>query len=531
MRDRIFFSYRKADSFEVTGRLADRYRDRFGAQRVFFDVADIEVGHAWRSRIDAGLDRAAVMLVMIGPKWLDACNDAGQRRLDDPNDIVRREIEAALRNEASVVTVRVHGAQLPLAADLPESLRPILDLQGDKVRISDLASDTFDSDADRLALNVSRILRDRRGPEHDRWRMAQSKRRNGRLMEMARGLLTNPYVPPRITRRLAPDPFLRQDPAADIRDYSGERPITPYLPYVEIVSWAEDIVAERPSSIRVKRLPGHFQLESWGPGDGDALRDEALAVALHEKPKTFNGPAVRIADAVSDGRNTELTIQAARYFDQRRSNLALDFRSQGKDARPITMRDLLRQDYGARLPRLDDARLANTLGVAALILVREGEDLTPYLVSRSRDVAVFNAGGEWHCTASGVAELDDLDRTDAFFLDTMCKELDEEVGLLPHDLDFLAPVALCREMTRAGKPQMFFLGVTSVDRDRLRTKLTGARRRTKQKGWVVENTAMPLWRKPSDITDADALALFHDKGFTIEAAACMHYYLRCRDLA
>lgn len=116
-------------------------------------------------------------------------------------------------------------------------------------------------------------------------------------------------------------------------------------------------------------------------------------------------------------------------------------------------------------------------------------------------------------------------------MDTILKELDEEVGLLRHDLDFLEPVAFCREMTRAGKPQMFFLGVTSLDRTTLRRKLTAARKRSREKGWAVENTAMPLWRRPSEITDEDALKLFHDKGFTIEAAACINYYFKCRSVA
>jgi hypothetical protein len=247
-----------------------------------------------------------------------------------------------------------------------------------------------------------------------------------------------------------------------------------------------------------------------------------------EKPKTFNGPAVRVEEVAVSGAKVWLTVQRARYFAQRRSNLALDFKYARPGGSVITLRDLLRQEFGQALPPLNDQRLANTLGVAALILVREGVELTPYLVSRSRDVAVFNCGGEWHCTASGVAEIERADREPTFYMDTMYKELDEEVGLLQHDLDFFEPVALCREMTRGGKPQMFFLGITSLDRDTLKRKLKEARKQTKDKGWVVENTAMPFWRRPADLTDRCAHKLFHEKGFTIEAAACLHYVEECR---
>jgi hypothetical protein len=158
-------------------------------------------------------------------------------------------------------------------------------------------------------------------------------------------------------------------------------------------------------------------------------------------------------------------------------------------------------------------------------MVREGAEMTPFLVSRSREVAVFNCGGEWHCTASGVAEFPyDRDRDPFFYRDTMLKELDEEVGLLEHELDSLEPVAFCREMTRGGKPQMFFIGTTSLDRAVLERKMIDAQKKTRKKGWVVENTPLPFLRRPASMSSSDALELFHDKGFTIEAAACLHYY-------
>ena len=62
-----------------------------------------------------------MLLAVIGPHWLAAGQD-GQRRLDDPADFVRLEIEAALARGVRVIPVLVDGAQLPRPEQLPASL-------------------------------------------------------------------------------------------------------------------------------------------------------------------------------------------------------------------------------------------------------------------------------------------------------------------------------------------------------------------------------------------------------------------------
>ena len=49
----------------------------------------------------------------------------GSRRLDDPADFVRMEVEAALSRDIPVVPVLVQGATLPRKEDLPPSLAPL----------------------------------------------------------------------------------------------------------------------------------------------------------------------------------------------------------------------------------------------------------------------------------------------------------------------------------------------------------------------------------------------------------------------
>ena len=70
----------------------------------------------------AAVGSCAVLLVVIGGWWLTATGEDGRRRLDDPGDFVRLEIEAALARHVRVIPVLVDGARMPRAADLPASL-------------------------------------------------------------------------------------------------------------------------------------------------------------------------------------------------------------------------------------------------------------------------------------------------------------------------------------------------------------------------------------------------------------------------
>jgi hypothetical protein len=69
------------------------------------------------------------MLALIGPDWLNSCDENGHRRLDDPNDWVRLEISRALKRDIAVIPVRINGAELPAKAKLPDDIKGLLDHQ------------------------------------------------------------------------------------------------------------------------------------------------------------------------------------------------------------------------------------------------------------------------------------------------------------------------------------------------------------------------------------------------------------------
>jgi TonB family protein len=121
----IFVSYRRSDSQGEAGRLFDDLVKHFDEHTVFMDVSAIEAGRDFRKAIEEGVTKCGVLLVVMGPEWLNAKDERGARRLDDPADFVRIETAAALRRDIPVIPVLVRAARMPSAAQLPEELKEL----------------------------------------------------------------------------------------------------------------------------------------------------------------------------------------------------------------------------------------------------------------------------------------------------------------------------------------------------------------------------------------------------------------------
>ncbi|MBI1276569.1 MAG: TIR domain-containing protein [Anaerolineaceae bacterium] len=122
----IFISYRRADSMAFTGRIYDRLVNAFGVRHIFKDVEDIPPGEDFRSVLDKALTVADVVLIVIGPQWLMITDDEGKRRLHDPTDFVRIEVETALkRKDVLVIPVLVNNAVMPSVEALPPALKDL----------------------------------------------------------------------------------------------------------------------------------------------------------------------------------------------------------------------------------------------------------------------------------------------------------------------------------------------------------------------------------------------------------------------
>ncbi|MGH8869895.1 MAG: toll/interleukin-1 receptor domain-containing protein [Actinomycetes bacterium] len=142
---RVFVSYRRADVGGYAGRLSDALVSRLGPDNVFFDVATIPAGRDYSAEIDSALAASDATLAVVGPGWLTAGAPDGTRRLDQPGDVVRRELARALAANIPVVPVLLGGATLPSEDQLPGELAELALRQAFVIR-----DDSFHRDVDGL---------------------------------------------------------------------------------------------------------------------------------------------------------------------------------------------------------------------------------------------------------------------------------------------------------------------------------------------------------------------------------------------
>lgn len=148
-----FISYRRSDSSLASQALHIQLRERFGPSRVFMDVGAIAVGDQWADRLRRAINKATVVLAVVGTGWLKAADAFGRRRLDQPNDWVRLEILTALAARTPILPLLIGGGSEMLPAEgLPPELQPLLNVQMLRLR-----EERWDDDVD---LVVAALVKD-----------------------------------------------------------------------------------------------------------------------------------------------------------------------------------------------------------------------------------------------------------------------------------------------------------------------------------------------------------------------------------
>lgn len=153
---RVFISYRRDDASAYAGRLYDTMAARLGEENVFMDVDTISPGSDFYEAIDEAIASCDVVIALVGRHWLSAMDAIGQRRLDDPEDVLRVELERALAHGLVIIPARVQDAEFPSAEDLPDSLAPLARRQA--IELRDTA---WRDDVARLVRSLDRIAAER----------------------------------------------------------------------------------------------------------------------------------------------------------------------------------------------------------------------------------------------------------------------------------------------------------------------------------------------------------------------------------
>ena len=157
-RKQVFISYRRDDSGDIAGRIYEYLAKAFGEDAIFFDVLkSIPYGQDFEKSIEEAISQVKVMLVVIGKSWADIRDSEGNRRLDQQEDWIRKEVEAGLTRGDVLPIIPVFVQNASVHRDqLPVSLQPLLKRNGMPIR----REPDFKTDISRLieAINTCGVL-------------------------------------------------------------------------------------------------------------------------------------------------------------------------------------------------------------------------------------------------------------------------------------------------------------------------------------------------------------------------------------
>jgi hypothetical protein len=142
-----FISYRRRDAFMLP---ADdgTLRDFIGTIRdgldeagfdVFLDTDDVTQGH-YEYQLREGIAKADLFIAVIGKNWMALLNQrlAEQKEgAEVEEDMVRREVRAALLKEKEILPLLVDGATMPGLTELPPDIRRLHYANAVSVRSTD----------------------------------------------------------------------------------------------------------------------------------------------------------------------------------------------------------------------------------------------------------------------------------------------------------------------------------------------------------------------------------------------------------
>jgi hypothetical protein len=161
----VFINYRGEDTHSYGALLYTELARQFGVERVFLDAESIPAGADFAAELLRRVRSAQVLLAVIGPRWLTATDPTGRRRIDDPDDWIRRELTEAFTAGVRVIPVLTDHAQMPVEADLPADIAALSHCQYRHLRHREPTTDLARLVTDLTSLDFGPV---RRSPSHRR---------------------------------------------------------------------------------------------------------------------------------------------------------------------------------------------------------------------------------------------------------------------------------------------------------------------------------------------------------------------------
>lgn len=153
MTGQVFINYRPGDGEGWARRIFDQLSSRIGTEHLFMDVEGISArNNTVQARRDE-VGRSDVVLAIIGRGWLEMETPDGPLLIDRMNDIVRVDLEAAVRENRRIIPILVDGAELPTKEQLPVPLKALAYRSAERV-----AEAEFGADVDRLVGSIRAAL-------------------------------------------------------------------------------------------------------------------------------------------------------------------------------------------------------------------------------------------------------------------------------------------------------------------------------------------------------------------------------------
>ena len=290
------------------------------------DLEGIEPGAEFGKVIAEKARAAEVLIALIGRDWLTLANAGNTRRLDDPNDLVVREIETALGAQRRVIPVLAGNTAMPARKDLPERIAALAERNA-----IELSDQHFHADVDRLIRVIERSTPAARMRRKILWALAPV----GVLAVMAGAwMLRAPTSPPFVETKSA-------GKSAPVISSAGPKTDAVSAPAWEQVRALPVIYAETFDPATV--------LDIWKPGESRPPWTEQLAKGRYCLSNTTSESAANYVHVTVDN------------FDLREAPVSVKVTATGSGAAPFA--------GGGLMYRFDDA----TRTYYALLLSSTGQ--------------------------------------------------------------------------------------------------------------------------------------------------------------